>query len=85
MLGLSQGVPICRCLSAHLIEVGRQLLFWRIMAGPVATSPRHALPLIVALPPSTCLQLMEGGNLFQRIYDRCKRRMSYLEILQVGI
>lgn len=29
------------------------------------------------------LQLMEGGNLFQRIYDRCKRRMSYLEILQV--
>lgn len=26
---------------------------------------------------------MEGGNLFQRIYDRCKRRMSYLEILQV--
>ena len=28
---------------------------------------------------------MEGGNLFQRIYDRCKRRMGYLEILQVGV
>jgi hypothetical protein len=29
------------------------------------------------------MELMEGGNLFQRIYDRKKRRMSYLEILQV--
>ena len=27
---------------------------------------------------------MEGGSVFQRIYDRNKRRMSYLEILQVG-
>ena len=27
---------------------------------------------------------MEGGNLFQRIYDRCKRRMGYLEILQAS-
>lgn len=29
------------------------------------------------------MELMEGGNLFQRIYDHSKRRMSYLEILQV--
>eukprot|EP00887_Chlorella_sp_A99_P004370 scaffold15.g4370.t1 len=28
------------------------------------------------------LELMEGGSLFQRIYDRKRRRMSYLEILQ---
>lgn len=28
------------------------------------------------------MELLEGGNLFQRIYDRKKRRMSYLEILQ---
>ena len=36
-------------------------------------------------PEHVCLimELMEGGNLYQRIYDRCKRRMSYLEILQV--
>ena len=26
---------------------------------------------------------VQGGNLCQRIYDRCKRRLSYLEILQV--
>ena len=31
-------------------------------------------------PPPRCAQ---GGNLCQRIYDRCKRRLSYLEILQV--
>lgn len=29
------------------------------------------------------MELMEGGSLHQRIYDRCKRRMGYLEILQV--
>ena len=29
------------------------------------------------------MELMQGGNLFQRIYDRNKRRMGYLEILQV--
>ncbi|KAL4420504.1 hypothetical protein ABPG75_010160 [Micractinium tetrahymenae] len=30
------------------------------------------------------MELLEGGNLFQRIYDRNKRRMSYLEILQLA-
>jgi serine/threonine protein kinase len=33
---------------------------------------------------SLIMELMEGGSLHQRIYDRCKRRMGYLEILQVG-
>ncbi|EFN52665.1 hypothetical protein CHLNCDRAFT_138610 [Chlorella variabilis] len=30
------------------------------------------------------MELMEGGSLHQRIYDRCKRRMGYLEILQLA-
>ena len=30
------------------------------------------------------MEKMVGGILFQRIYDPNKRRMSYLEILQVG-
>lgn len=30
------------------------------------------------------MELCENGNLFQRIYDRRRRRMSYLEILQVA-
>ena len=36
-------------------------------------------------PTNVCLimELMDGGNLFQRIYDRKKRRLSYLDILQV--
>jgi serine/threonine protein kinase len=29
------------------------------------------------------MELLEGGSLHQRIYDRCRRRMGYLEILQV--
>lgn len=29
------------------------------------------------------MELVEGGNLAQRIYDRNKRRLTYLEILQV--
>ncbi len=41
------------------------------------TSDRYNVCLI--------MELMEGGNLFQRIYDRKKRRMSYLEILQVRL
>ncbi|KAK2078084.1 hypothetical protein QBZ16_003952 [Prototheca wickerhamii] len=37
-------------------------------------------------PESMCLimELMEGGNLGQRIYDRHKRRLGYLEILQLA-
>uniref|UniRef100_A0A1D1ZQR8 Protein kinase domain-containing protein n=1 Tax=Auxenochlorella protothecoides TaxID=3075 RepID=A0A1D1ZQR8_AUXPR len=39
-----------------------------------------------ARPESLCLimELMEGGNLAQRIHDRHKRRLGYLEILQVA-
>ena len=41
-------------------------------------APRHRT--------STCThahsQRMEGGNLHDRIYDRLRRRLSYLEILQ---
>ena len=29
------------------------------------------------------MELVPGGNLAERIYDRNKRRMSYIEILQV--
>ncbi|KAI3430797.1 hypothetical protein D9Q98_009209 [Chlorella vulgaris] len=30
------------------------------------------------------MELLEGGSLHQRIYDRCRRRMGYLEILQLA-
>jgi serine/threonine protein kinase len=34
---------------------------------------------------SACLvmELVQGGNLHQRIYDRTRPRLTYLEILQV--
>ncbi len=36
-------------------------------------------------PASACLimELVEGGNLSDRIHDRRKRRLTYLQILQV--
>jgi serine/threonine protein kinase len=34
--------------------------------------------------PCLVMELMEGGSLFQRIYDRRRRRMSYVEILQLA-
>lgn len=31
------------------------------------------------------MELVKGGNLHQRIYDRSAPRLTHLEILQVGI
>lgn len=42
--------------------------------GACTSDPEH-LALI--------MELEEGGNLFQRIYDRTRRRLSYVEILQL--
>ncbi len=38
-------------------------------------------------PPTCCLimELMRGGNLLQRIYDRSRKRLTLLEILLVGL
>ena len=62
----------------------------------VGKPPRPAIALSspqlqvwLCSPPTPCSQSctsctsLQGGNLFQRIYDHSKRRMSYLEILQV--
>ncbi len=40
----------------------------------------------LGLPEKACLimELVEGGNLADRIHDRRKRRLTYLQILQAS-
>lgn len=45
------------------------------MLGASLEGPREGVCLI--------MELVDGGSLAHRIHDRAKRRMTYLEILQV--